>query len=172
MEAQPNSISPPGSPEATSDDSKRLSKMKSWGRMISIRTSAAESVEDNWAGQSPSKLKSNEQEMAGLLVSNTSASVRIDPSAVNLQQTPSAEPANAGGATQLQNGAALNSARILVRHRSSRSSSLILDLDKSTAGAMHVSAKTSMDRHCSKIAHLIELSKSAKNNDGRVKEEG
>jgi hypothetical protein len=144
MEVEPS----PPSPRGTSDDNKRISKMKSWGRMISIRaTSTAESAEDNSAGRSASQLSSNEHERSGPMISESS--LRADPVAGRLPQTPSAEPASPGGSSQFQNGAQNSpNSRILVRHRSTRTSSHVLDQEKDVTSSMRNSARTSRDRHC------------------------
>ena len=147
-----NSQAPPDSPY--SDDNKRLSKTKSWGRMINIRApNAAETAEGDWAGHTASP-KSNEEEMAGLLVSEPSASMRTDPMVPKLSRESSADSERSGGTSQIQSGdQTQNSAnsRILVRHRSTRPSSQAYDREKETAGPVHdrVSASASLDRHCS-----------------------
>jgi hypothetical protein len=138
--------SPPLSPQGASDENKRSSKTKSWGRMISIRAAnAAEVAEDDCVGPLPT-------DCAGHMVSESSESKRTDPAVVKLSRTPSTESSaeSASATSKLHNGAQNSpNPRILVRHRSSRSSSQATEQEKDAAVSMRdrVSASTSLDRH-------------------------
>ena len=134
--------SPISSPSGTTDENTSMRKMKSWGRMISIRAqSAGHAVQS--ASQSASQPLSNEQELAEFEASGSSEPMRTDSAVVNSPQTPSA------GSQGIQNGPqSSENQRVFVRIRSCRSVQ-VSDQEKGAARSKRDGAPTnsSPDRH-------------------------